>query len=77
MPIGYHVAWNYTQGSLYGLAVSGNDGNGVFEASFQTHLSWLSGGDFGPEAGLLDTGMSLLGFLVLYIWHRKRQLRVT
>ncbi|WP_054972466.1 CPBP family intramembrane glutamic endopeptidase [Paenibacillus sp. A3] len=77
MPIGYHMAWNYAQGSLYGLAVSGNDVNGIFEASFQTHLDWLTGGDFGPEAGLLDTGMSVLGFIVLYMWHRKRQQRAT
>lgn len=75
MPIGYHFAWNYAQGSLYGLAVSGNDVKGVFEASFQTHVGWLTGGDFGPEAGLLDTGMSVLGFMVLYAWHRRRQRR--
>ncbi|WP_167670229.1 hypothetical protein [Paenibacillus tianmuensis] len=51
--------------------------NGIFAASFQTHLSWLTGGDFGPEAGLLDTGMSVLGFMVLYAWRRKRQRRAT
>ncbi|MCP1310758.1 CPBP family intramembrane glutamic endopeptidase [Paenibacillus tyrfis] len=77
MPIGYHLAWNYAQGSLYGLAVSGNDVNGVFVASFQKHLGWLTGGDFGPEAGLLDTGMSVLCFMVLYAWNRKRQRRMT
>lgn len=73
MPIGYHLAWNFTQGSVYGLAVSGNEVNGIFEAAFQPQLSWLTGGDFGPEAGLLDTAMSMLGFMVLYVWHRRRR----
>ncbi|MDO3679701.1 CPBP family intramembrane glutamic endopeptidase [Paenibacillus ehimensis] len=73
MPIGYHLAWNFTQGSVYGLAVSGNEVNGIFEAAFQPQLSWLTGGDFGPEAELLDTAMSMLGFMVLYVWHRRRR----
>lgn len=75
MPIGYHLAWNFTQGSVYGLAVSGNEVNGIFEAAFQPQLSWLTGGDFGPEAGLLDTAMSMLGFMVLYVWHRRRRVK--
>ncbi|GLI09804.1 hypothetical protein YDYSG_58370 [Paenibacillus tyrfis] len=75
MPIGYHFAWNYAQGSLYGLAVSGNDVNGVFEASFQTHIGWLTSGDSGPEAGLLDTGMSVLGFMVLHAFVCKKNMK--
>ncbi|MBV8375048.1 MAG: CPBP family intramembrane metalloprotease [Candidatus Eremiobacteraeota bacterium] len=51
-PIAVHFAWNFCEGPLYGTQISGREfGVGLIEA----HLagpSWMTGGAFGPEAGL-------------------------
>lgn len=52
--IGVHAAWNFTQGYVFGAAVSG----GSLGASFATSTAmsgkpdWLTGGSFGPEGSL-------------------------
>lgn len=52
--IGIHAAWNFTQGYVFGAAVSG----GSLGASLATSTAasgqpdWLTGGAFGPEASL-------------------------
>lgn len=54
-PIGLHFAWNFFEGPIYGTQVSGR----VFGTSaFAAHVSGpplLTGGAFGPEAGLAAT----------------------
>ncbi|MBB6368818.1 hypothetical protein FHR56_003999 [Xanthomonas sacchari] len=52
--IGVHAAWNFTQGYLFGAAVSGTDmGPAVARSTVQAGMpDWLSGGAFGPEASL-------------------------
>lgn len=52
--IGIHASWNFTQGYVFGAAVSG----GSLGASLATSTvvngqpDWLTGGAFGPEASL-------------------------
>ncbi|WP_184449935.1 CPBP family intramembrane glutamic endopeptidase [Xanthomonas sp. 3498] len=52
--IGVHAAWNFTQGYLFGAAVSGTDmGPAIARSTAQAGVpDWLSGGAFGPEASL-------------------------
>ncbi|MCI2261122.1 CPBP family intramembrane glutamic endopeptidase [Xanthomonas indica] len=52
--IGVHAAWNFTQGYLFGAAVSGTDmGPAIARSTVQAGMpDWLSGGAFGPEASL-------------------------
>ncbi len=53
---GVHTSWNWAQGNLYGLEVSGNSIRGG--SLFQTDLlgsDLFTGGAFGPEAGLAAT----------------------
>jgi membrane protease YdiL (CAAX protease family) len=54
VPIGLHVAWNFTQGYLFGATVSGSNlGGGVaVSTSRQGAPAWLTGGTFGPEASV-------------------------
>jgi hypothetical protein len=55
LPVGWHLGWNLSQGWLFGCVVSG------FEASTAPLLAtrftgprlW-TGGNFGPESGLLS-----------------------
>lgn len=52
--IGVHIAWNFTQGFVFGAAVSG-ESLGPSLAISQPKggfADWLSGGPFGPEASL-------------------------
>jgi hypothetical protein len=67
MPIGMHFSWNYLQGFVFGLPVSGY----TFSPSLltgQVHgAGWLTGSAYGPEGGLLCT-MAVVGagiFLLL------------
>ncbi|MBB5737165.1 hypothetical protein FHT09_002937 [Xanthomonas arboricola] len=52
--IGAHIAWNFTQGYLFGAAVSGTAiGPALARSTPNTSLpQWLTGGAFGPEASL-------------------------
>jgi len=54
MSIGVHAAWNFTQGYVFGAAVSGSDfGPSLARSVAHGDASvWLSGGSFGPEASL-------------------------
>jgi membrane protease YdiL (CAAX protease family) len=51
LPIGVHWAWNLFEGPVFGTAVSGNSVGALAQGAF-TGPSWLTGGAFGPEAGL-------------------------
>lgn len=54
MSIGVHGAWNFTQGYVFGAAVSGGDfGPSLARSVARDDANvWLSGGGFGPEASL-------------------------
>lgn len=68
MPIGYHITWNYFQGNVFGFPVSGINQNGIYNIiNYNDNI--LTGGSFGPEAGILTTLIILLGLLV--IWRTK------
>ncbi|MDB5705733.1 MAG: putative metal-dependent rane protease [Sphingomonas bacterium] len=49
--IGLHAAWNFTQGGIYGIAVSGFKQDGVLVPRV-TGSDLLTGGSFGAEASL-------------------------
>lgn len=75
MSIGVHAGWNFTQGWIFGAAVSGTQD--FIGGPFLTHPannapSWLSGGAFGPEASLpalvICTGFGLA--VLLLAWRR-------
>ena len=49
--IGLHAAWNFTQGGIYGIAISGNATDGLLRARI-SGPDLLTGGAFGAEASL-------------------------
>lgn len=53
VPIGIHWAWNYVQGNVFGLAVSGNQVGNSILATATSGPDLITGGDFGPEASIL------------------------
>jgi len=53
VPIGIHITWNVFQGLVYGLPVSGIELPVTLVATTSREPAVVSGGAFGPEAGLL------------------------
>jgi membrane protease YdiL (CAAX protease family) len=51
-PIGLHAAWNFTQGYIFDIPVSGVPENGLTQAKLSGPVL-LSGGQFGLEASVL------------------------
>ncbi len=65
--IGLHMAWNLFQGVVFGFPVSGDKEGASIIAIRQLGPRWLTGGDFGPEAGVIGICASLLG-IALFAW---------
>jgi membrane protease YdiL (CAAX protease family) len=66
VPIGIHVAWNWAQGPLWGMNVSGTTIYNSFLVSVPKGPVLLSGGNFGAEGSLVTLVVGI--GLVLYIW---------
>jgi membrane protease YdiL (CAAX protease family) len=72
LPIGYHLGWNYVQGAILALPVSGVRYGGLLAVVDPGRVPWLTGGAFGPEGGLLGTLALLSCFPVYWWWGRQR-----
>ena len=64
LPIGIHVGWNFTQGGVFSVPVSGFKSTGVFDGTL-TGPEWLSGGRFGAEASIVAVVVCVAFALVL------------
>jgi hypothetical protein len=60
LPIGMHFAWNFVQGFVLGLPVSGISVPVSLLRPEVTGDRLLTGGNYGPEGGLLATGIIVL-----------------
>lgn len=74
---GFHITWNYFQGSIYGFPVSGLETHGLYITQIDSHQWLLNGGKFGPEAGLITTLLVILNLFFLFWWHHKRSNPIT
>lgn len=85
--IGVHAGWNFAQGTIYGIPVSGARADGWLVSS-RSGPTWLSGGAFGAEAsvvalvtcGLVTTVMLAIALrrrsIVAPAWLRRRGQRM-
>ncbi len=60
LPIGLHAGWNFTQGGVFGVSVSGNEAVGLLQGSL-SGPTWLTGGAFGAEASVIAVLVCVLG----------------
>jgi membrane protease YdiL (CAAX protease family) len=68
IPIGLHISWNFFQGAVFGFPVSGiSSASSVFGIS-QTGPQLITGGSFGPEAGLVGLISMGMGFVAILFW---------
>ena len=64
-PIGIHAAWNFTQGGIFGVTISGHPGEGWLQGTL-TGPGWLSGGSFGVEGSVVATLICLLAGVLCF-----------
>lgn len=64
---GLHGAWNFTQGNIFGVAVSGTTtGSSLLSFDIKPDAAdWISGGAFGTEGSLMASIALLLGIAYL------------
>ena len=69
LPFGLHFGWNFFQGTIFGFPVSGTGG---FHLIRQTVAGpeWVTGGPFGPEAGLTGLTATVVGTALIWLWGR-------
>jgi membrane protease YdiL (CAAX protease family) len=76
IPIGYHIAWNFFEGAVFGFPVSGYPLDATFLATQVEGPEVWTGGTFGPEAGLLGMLARVVGILLIVAWVRLRYRRL-
>lgn len=70
--IGIHISWNFVQGGLFGFAVSGTRFRGSLIQIEQYGSPYITGRNFGPEAGLLGI-FGIILILILFYFYIKQQ----
>jgi hypothetical protein len=71
-PAGLHFSWNLFQGPVFGFPVSGFDVGVSVLVLDVSGPARLTGGAFGPEAGLLGVGATVVGTLLAVGYGRLR-----
>lgn len=70
LPLGLHFGWNYAEGRVFGFHLSGGAVRGPAPFVQQHDLGppLLTGGEYGPEGGLIGIGARLLVLALLAAW---------
>ncbi len=71
LSIGLHIGWNFFEGTVFGFPVSGLN---LFRLMRHTASgpTWLTGGAFGPEAGLILLPVLAVGASLVWFYTRGR-----
>jgi uncharacterized protein len=65
LAIGIHAAWNFTQGWVFSVPVSGGDAPLGLLITRRIGPDWLTGGDFGLEASVVAMVVATLAGLLM------------
>jgi len=72
LSMGMHAGWDFFQGPLLGFTVSGMKTQSIIKQTVSGE-EWITGGSFGPEAGIIVLPVLILGLVLMYLWTWKRQ----
>lgn len=68
----FHSAWNFVQGPVLGVLVSGTPSQGmIFSSTPVAHHNWANGGSFGSEGSLSCLFVNLLLLILVLLWETK------
>jgi membrane protease YdiL (CAAX protease family) len=71
LPIGIHIGWNFFEGNVFGFPVSGLNVVGLIRQT-PTGPVAITGGPFGPEAGLIILLAMAVGVTLVWLYTRGR-----
>ncbi len=71
LSISLHIGWNFFEGTVFGFAVSGLEGFSLIRHSI-SGPTLVTGGAFGPEAGLVLLPIVALGIVAIRIYSKGR-----
>jgi membrane protease YdiL (CAAX protease family) len=71
IPLGLHLGWNFFQGNVFGFPVSGMASGTSLISIRQGGPDWLTGGAFGPEAGVIGLAALVLQTTGVILWLRR------
>lgn len=77
LPIGLHLGWNLFESTVFGFSVSGLDGLPRLISQSVSGPGILTGGAFGPEAGLVIIPALALGAVLVHLYTRKYTSKMT
>lgn len=72
LPMSLHIGWNFYEGVLFGFPVSGLEPYSLIRISVDGPVIW-TGGNFGPEGGLILAPALILGIILIYTYTYKRE----
>jgi len=73
LPIGMHIGWNFTEGTVFGMSVSGAGTDVGWVRGSLSGPRMLTGGPFGPEASIVAVLVCLA--VAVYLLYRTVRLR--
>jgi len=71
LSIGIHIGWNFFEGVVFGFPVSGLNVYHLIRITVSGPALW-TGGEFGPEAGLIVVPAIIIGIGLIYLYTRSR-----
>lgn len=72
-----HGIWNFSQGNIYGIEVSGiSIKNSIINSLQVEGKTLLNGGKFGAEGGLITTSVLIISILILLLYVKKKKISI-
>ncbi len=72
---GLHAAWNFAEGTLFGMSVSGTEpSHSVLLSLFVEGRTLTNGGAFGPEGGIAASLILVVALIVFFYWPHKNKI---
>lgn len=71
---GFHASWNWAQGNVFGILVSGSTtrAGSIFSLGATKGPHWLTGGPFGAEGSIIVSALLLLLIVLCLIGIKKK-----
>jgi membrane protease YdiL (CAAX protease family) len=67
LPMGLHFGWNFTEGGIFGAAVSGGRSHGLIDSAL-SGPTLMTGGAFGPEASVIAVAVCCAAAALIGLW---------